>query len=124
MTPPSVSTLAGLRSVALRAGKLAATANLIPAPSQQPGLYAGFPQTSASQPIVSASCYLSPRCLAAQRKRGLARALYQHKRGLAGIGRKRQGWTVNPSAYAHTGSNPVPATTGLVQKAPKGRGVD
>jgi len=43
-----------LRSAASGPATLAETANLIPAPSQQPGLNAGLPQTSASQPIISA----------------------------------------------------------------------
>jgi hypothetical protein len=51
-----------------------------------------------------------PRFVATQDKSGIAQALYQCERELAGINRKRLVWTVNPSAYAYTGSNPVPAT--------------
>jgi hypothetical protein len=45
-----------------------------------------------------------------QRESGLAQALDQRRCQLAKTGRKQLGWTVNPSAYAYTGSNPVPAT--------------
>ena len=93
------------------AAKLAAAASLIPAPSQHPGLNAGYPQTYGSQPIVCAGRHLRLRSVAAQRQFGLAQALYQRQRGLAETDRKRSGWTVNPSANAYAGSNPAPATS-------------
>src|SRR3954453_9799426 len=72
--------------------------SLIPAPSQQPGVIAGFPQTSARQPIVSANPLLGARIHCSTEESGAIPILYLRKRQFAGIGRKRPGWTVNPSA--------------------------
>src|ERR1700739_4202607 len=60
--------------------KIAARANPSPAPSQQPGFDAGFPQTPRSRPIVH-DRNLDMRIVAAQGESGPAQSLYQEVRG-------------------------------------------
>src|ERR1700738_3215758 len=55
------------------------------------------------------------RFITAQRQSGLAQVLNQLRQRLAETGRKRWVWTVNPSAYAYSGSNPLPATVVMFQ---------
>lgn len=113
---PSTARRAGLRSASYGAATLAEAANLIPAPSQQSGLYLvprKPPQLNRWSPLVGqiASSYV-----AAQRLSLSIRALYQYQLRLADMDRKHPGWTVNPLAspdpgrLAHIGPEPTKPT--------------